>query len=60
MSNEEKIRNMTRWEMAEFIHDVSSNAIEITTCKSECAKCEKSDAWCISNIGEWLMRESEQ
>lgn len=59
MTNEEKIRNMSRWELAEFIYKVSSGATEITTCKEECDKCEHSDGWCISNIGEWLMEKCE-
>lgn len=57
MTREEKIRTLSRWELAEFIYDVSNNSIKITTCNNECAKCESTDSWCISNIAEWLMSE---
>lgn len=56
MTNEDRIKNMTRWELAEFIKDVSDNAIQISVCNDECKKCDKSDSWCISQIGEWLMQ----
>lgn len=59
-TNEECIRNMTRWELAEFIHNVSSNAIKITTCEEECAKCEYSDSYCTYQIADWLMSGFEE
>lgn len=55
MSNEEKIRNMSRWELAEFIFNVSNGATKITTCTNECRECEYTDSYCINCIGEWLM-----
>lgn len=54
MTNEEKIKNMSTWELAEFIYNVSNGATKITNCNDECLKCDKSDVWCISEIGEWL------
>lgn len=59
MTNERKIRLMSRWELAEFIYKVSNNAIKITDCNKDCSKCEYTDEWCISGIGEWLMKESD-
>ena len=57
MTNEEKIRNMSRWELAEFIYNVSNGATEISTCKDECAECGYSDGYCTYQIAEWLMKE---
>lgn len=60
MTNEEYIKNMSTWDLAEFIYDVSNNATKITNCDKECAKCEYSDAWCISEIGEWLKEQKNE
>lgn len=58
MSNEEMIKNMNTDELAEFIHDVSCNCAEITTCKENCADCFKSDCDCISSVKEWLKKDN--
>lgn len=57
MTNEENIKAMDTWELAEFIYNVSNGATKISTCENDCMKCEYSDAWCISNIGEWLKEQ---
>lgn len=57
MTNAERIRAMSNWELAEFIKNVSDGAIKITVCEKECAKCEYSDEWCTSEIGEWLLND---
>lgn len=59
MTNADKIRNMSDLELAEFIHSVSCNEAEISVCEEECENCEKTDGWCISEIGEWLQKEVE-
>ena len=59
MTNEERIKSMSRWELAEFIYKVSCGATKITDCTGECLLCEMSDSWCVSGIGEWLMKEGE-
>lgn len=56
MTNAERIKNMSNWELAEFIYNVSNGATEISVCKEECAKCEFSDGYCISEIEEWLQK----
>lgn len=58
MKNIDKIKGMSVWELAEFIHDVSCNSAKITTCEEECNKCEYSDSYCVSGIGEWLNSEA--
>lgn len=57
MTNANKIRTMSNWELAEFIYNVSNGATQITTCKEECKKCEYSNEYCIFQIGEWLISE---
>jgi malate/lactate dehydrogenase len=59
MTNADKIRKMSNWELAEFIYNVSNEATQITTCKKECKKCEYSEAYCIFKIGEWLISEQQ-
>lgn len=59
MSNEEYIKQLHTWEFAEFIYNVSNNAIKITNCNEECNKCKYSDGYCISNIGEWLKEQKD-
>ena len=58
MTNADRIRSMTNWELAEFIYNVSNGATKISTCEEECAKCEYADDYCIYQIGEWLISES--
>lgn len=57
MTNADRIRAMSNWELAEFIYNVSNGATQITTCKEECKKCEYSNEHCIFQIGEWLISE---
>ena len=57
MTNADKIKAMSNWELAEFICNVSNGATQITTCKEECKKCEYSNGYCIFKIGEWLLSE---
>lgn len=57
MSNEENIKSLSTWDLAEFIYNVSNGATKITNCNEECAKCEYSDSYCISNIAEWLKEQ---
>ena len=47
MTNADRIRNMSNWELAEFIYNVSNGATKITTCCEKCAVCEKTDDYCI-------------
>ena len=60
MTNADKIRNMSNWELAEFIYNVSNGATKISTCNEKCAVCEYSDDYCIYQIGEWLNSESDK
>ena len=60
MTNADRIRKMTNWELAEFIYNVSNGATKISTCEEECAKCEYSDGYCTYQIGEWLISESDK
>ncbi len=60
MTNADRIRNMTNWELAEFIHNVSNGGTEISTCEEDCAKCVCLDDYCIYMIGEWLISESDK
>ena len=60
MTNADKIQNMTDWELAEFIWKVSNGQAEITTCKKDCEECEYSNDYCIYQIGEWLISESDK
>ena len=59
MTNGEKIRKMSDWDLAEFIYDVSNGAMKITTCEEECKDCEYSDSYCIFRIGEWLSERAD-
>ena len=58
MTNADKIRNMSNWELAEFIYNVSNGATKISTCEEERANCEYTDDYCIYQIGEWLISGS--
>ena len=60
MTNADKIRNMSNWELAEFIYNVSNAATKISTCEEKCAECEYSEDYCIYQIGEWLISESDK
>ena len=60
MTNADKIRNMSNWELAEFIYNVSNGTTKISTCGEKCAECEYSDDYCIYQIGEWLINESDK
>ena len=65
MTNADEIRNMSNWELAEFIYNVSNGATKISTCQEkcaecECAECEYSDDYCVYQIGEWLNSESDE
>ncbi len=57
MTNADRIRAMSNWELAEFIYNVSNGATKISTREEECANCEYSDDYCIYQIGEWLISE---
>ena len=60
MTNADEIRNMSNWELAKFIYGVSNGATQISTCEEECAVCKKTDDYCIYQIGEWLISESDK
>lgn len=55
MTREEKIKSLSTWDFAQFIYDVSSNAVKITNCTNDCIKCVHNDAWCVSEIAEYFM-----
>jgi len=57
MTNADRIRQMSIWELSEFIYNVSNGATKISTCEKECANCKYSDSYCIFQIGEWLINE---
>ena len=57
MTNADRIRAMSNWELAEFIYNVSTGTTKISTCEEERAKCEYSDGYCTYMIGEWLISE---
>ena len=60
MTNADKIRNMSNYELAEFIFNVSNGTTKISTCEEECANCAYSDNYCTYMIGEWLISESDK
>ena len=60
MTNADRIRNMSNWELAEFIYNVSNGATKISTCEEKCEECEYSDGYCIYQIGDWLISESDK
>ena len=60
MKNVEKIKQLSNWDMAVLLYDISNHATMFTVCERECAKCEFSDDYCISEIAEWLISESEE
>ena len=60
MTNADRIRAMSNWELAEFIYNVSNGVTKISTCEEKCTECEYSDGYCIYQIGEWLISESDK
>ena len=60
MTNADKIRNMSNWELSEFIYNVSNGATKISTCEKKCAECKYSNDYCTHQIGEWLISESDK
>ena len=60
VTNADKIRNMTNWELAEFIYNVSNNLVKISTCEEDCELCKSSESNCKYMIGEWLISESDK
>lgn len=60
MKNYEHIKGLSTWELAEFLHKVSENSTQISVCNKECKTCKLSEAWCISQIGEWLNEETKE
>ena len=58
MTNADRIRAMSNWELAEFIYNVSNGSTKISTCEEKCAECEYSYGYCTYQIGEWLISES--
>lgn len=54
MKNIERIRQMSTWELGEFIHGISCGYEKITTCEKDCCICDSSDGFCIFQICEWL------
>lgn len=57
LTNYEKIKNMSKWELAEFIFAVSNSETRITVCERKCEECDFSASYCVSEIGEWLLEE---
>ena len=57
MTNADKIRAMSNWELAEFIYNVSNNLVKISTCEEDCELCKSSESYCTYQIGEWLISE---
>ena len=57
ITNADRIRAMTNWELAEFIYNVSNNLVKISTCEEDCELCKSSESYCTYQIGEWLISE---
>ena len=57
ITNADRIRAMTNWELAEFIYNVSNNLVKISTCEEDCELCKSSESYCTYKIGEWLISE---
>lgn len=60
ITNADRIRAMSNWELAEFIYNVSNNLVKISTCEEDCELCKSSESNCIYQIGEWLISESDK
>ena len=58
MTNADRIRNMSNYELAKFIYNVRNGATKISTCEEKCAECKYSDDYCTYQIGEWLIEVS--
>ena len=58
MTNADRMRNMSNYELAEFIYNVSNGATKISTCEEKCAECKYSDDYCTYQIGKWLIEVS--
>ena len=58
ITNADRIRAMTNWELAEFIYNVSNNLVKISTCEEDCELCQSIESYCTYKIGEWLISES--
>ena len=41
-------------------YNVSNNLEKISTCEEDCELCKSSDDYCIYQIGEWLISESDK
>jgi len=59
-TNQEMIRSMGTWDLANFIKKVSNNEIEISECRGSCSDCDYTDNYCTSNIAEWLMEKVKE
>ena len=57
MTNADRIRAMSNWELAEFLYNISNNFNKISTCEQDCNNCKSSESYCIYQIGEWLISE---
>ena len=57
MTNADRIRAMSDWELTEFIYNVSNNLVKISTCVEDCELCKSSEGYCRYQIGEWLISE---
>lgn len=59
MDNQKKIQSLGRWDLAEFLYNVSCGAVRFSVCEEECKNCDYTEAYCISQIGEWLMEAAK-
>ena len=60
MTNADEIRNMNNCELAQFIYNVSNNLVKISTCEEYCELCTGNERYCVYQIGEWLISESDK
>ena len=44
MTNADRIRAMSNWELAEFIYNVSNNLVKISTCEEDCELCKSNES----------------
>lgn len=56
----DRIRAMSDEELAEFIYDVNTNCIPVTTCEGECENCPMEDEYCKNGYLEWLQSEEKE
>ncbi len=59
-SNADRIRNMTNWELAEFIHNVSNGETEISTCEELMARTEKRCRSIYTRLGKRLLKSGQR